>query len=103
MTRRCASEGSKEKDLGFALRSEFFDGDEAVVHSLVFIAILAGNIIFGNFVRANFAFVVSVLHALYDFGFESVTFFEQFVHALGIRAFEAGQSLQISGLPPRAR
>ena len=55
---------------------------EAVFHSLVFIAILAGNIILGHFVRANFAFVIGVLHALYDFGFEGVSFLEQFVDAL---------------------
>lgn len=73
------------------------------IHLLVFIAILSGNIIFGHFVRANFAFVIGVLHTLYDLGLEGVSFLKQFVHALGIRTFAAGQSLQISGLPAIAR
>ena len=78
---------------------------EAAFHSLVFIAILTGNIILGHLVRANFAFVgvAGVLHTLHDLGFEGVSFLEQFVDALGIRSFAARQSLQISGLPAIAR
>ncbi len=96
--------GQHEKEFGFALRGEFFERAEATSDSLVFIAVFAGNIILWHFVRANFAFVgvVSVLHALHDFGFEGVSFLEQFVHALRIRSFAAGQSLQIPRLPARS-
>src|SRR6266436_2455833 len=73
-------------------------------HSLVLIAILAGNIILGDFMRVNFApvGVAGVLYALHRFGLEGVSFFEQLVHTFRIRTFEAGQSLQISGLAARA-
>jgi hypothetical protein len=72
-----------------------FEAAEAADHSLIFIAILAGNIILWDFVRVNFSLVgvSGVLHALHRFGLERVSFFEQLVHTLGIRAFDAGQSL----------
>ena len=60
--------------------------------SLVFIVVLAGNIVLGNFVGANFASVgvSGVLHPFHYLGFEGVSFFEQFVHTLGICAFGVG-------------
>jgi len=70
------------------------------VRSLIFIAVLAGNIILRDFVGVNFALVgvIGVLHALHRFGLERVSFLEQLVDTLGIRTFDAGQSLQGSGL-----
>jgi predicted RNA binding protein YcfA (HicA-like mRNA interferase family) len=67
----------------------------AAVHSLILIAVLAGNIILGDFVRVNFSFVgvAGVLHALHRLGLERVSLLEQLVHTLRIRTFEAGQSL----------
>jgi hypothetical protein len=53
---------------------------------LVFIQVLLGNVVFRNFVRPYFAFIWNVFDSLYDFGLESVSFFEQLVHALRIRA-----------------
>lgn len=66
-----------------------------VAQSLVFIAILTGNVVFRHFVSVNFALVrvAGILNALDDFGLERVSFFEQFVNALRIRAREVGQSL----------
>jgi len=54
---------------------------------------------------ANFAGVVisGILDAFHYFGFERVSFFEQFIHALGVRTFGVGQALQIPGLTASAR
>jgi len=73
--------------------------------SLVFIDVFAGDVVFGDFVGVDLGFVsvVSVLDAFDNIGFEGVSFFEQFVHTLGIGGLEAGQSLQIAGLSARAR
>ena len=68
------------------------EDDEKAVRSLVFIAILAGNIILGDFMRVNFSSVgvPGILHPLHGFGLEGVSFLEQFVHTLRIRTLEAG-------------
>src|SRR4029077_7052376 len=73
--------------------------------SLIFFEILVWNVIFGNFMRPYFAFIGirNVLYALNDFGFERVSFLEQFVHTLRIGAREVRQALQIPGLAARAR
>ena len=54
---------------------------------------------------ANFAGVgvSGIFDAFHYLGFERVSFFEQFIHTLGIRAFGVGQALQIPGLTTRAR
>jgi len=51
-----------------------------------------------HFVCANFYFigVLGILYAHYHLGFERVSFFEQLIHALRVRTFYVGQSLQIS-------
>jgi hypothetical protein len=69
-----------------------------MIGSLILAQILAGNIILRHLVRANFAFVgiSGIFHALHHLGLERVSFLEQFVHAFRIRAFQVGQSLQIS-------
>jgi hypothetical protein len=79
------------------------DGEVAAADSLIFIAILARNIILRDFVRVNFSLVgvAGVLHALHCLGLERVSFLEQLVHTLGIRTFNAGQSLQSSRLAAR--
>lgn len=48
----------------------------------------------------DFTFVLSVFHALDRVRLECISFFEQFAYALGSRAFDVGQSLQVSGLAP---
>src|SRR5271156_832359 len=69
-------------------------------HSLLFIQILAGNIILWHLMRANFPLVSvpGVFHALHRVGLERVSFLKQLVHTLRIRPFNVGQSLQISRL-----
>ena len=47
--------------------------------------------------------ISGVFNALDRVSLERVPFFEQLVHALRIRAFYVGQSLQISRFPARAR
>src|SRR5271156_1043722 len=74
-------------------------------HSLLFIQILAGNIILRNLMRVNFPLVSvpGVFHALHHIGLERVSFVEQLVYTLRIRTLDAGQSLQISRLLARLR
>src|SRR5271156_825518 len=74
-------------------------------HSLLFIQILAGNIILWHLMRANFPLVSvpGVFHALHRVGLERVSFLKQLVHTLRIRTFDVGQSLQISRLLARPR
>ena len=52
--------------------------------SLVFVEVFAGDVVFGDFVGVDFAFVgiTGVLDALHYFGFEGVPFLEQFVDTL---------------------
>jgi len=69
------------------------------------IQILAGNIILGHFMCANFPLVgiLGVFHALHHVGLERVSLLEQLVHTLRIRTLDVGQSLQISRLLARPR
>src|ERR1035437_9476179 len=66
---------------------------------------LLGDIVFRHFVRHYFTLIGirRVLHALHYFGLKRVSFLEQFVDALRIRARLASQSLQIPRLAARAR
>jgi len=47
--------------------------------------------------------VSGALHARDHIGFEGVPFLKQLVHALRIRTFDVGQSLQISSLAARTQ
>jgi hypothetical protein len=69
-----------------------------MIHSLLFIQILARNIILRHLVDVNFHFisVLGVFHALHNVGFERVPFLEQLIHTLRICSLDVRQSLQIS-------
>src|SRR5271163_2886534 len=75
-------------------------GLRAWTRLFLFIQVLLGNVVLRNFMRPYFAFVGvrNVFDAFYNFSFECVSFFEQFVNALGIRALAVRQTLQITGL-----
>ena len=68
-----------------------------------FIPIFAGNIILRHLMSTNLPLisVLGVFHAFHRLGLERVSFLEQLVHTLRIRAFDVGQSLQISSLLAR--
>src|SRR6266853_4650667 len=72
---------------------------------LLFVQIFVGNIILGHLVRANFPLlsVPGAFHTSHYVSLERVSLFKQLVHALRIRTFDVGQSLQISRLPHRPR
>jgi hypothetical protein len=72
---------------------------------LVFFQILVRDVVFRNFVRPYLTFigVRSIFDAFYSLGFERVSFFEQFVHALRIRALTVREALKIARLAARAR
>jgi len=63
--------------------------------SLLFIQILAGNIILRHLMRANLLLVsvTSVFYARHCIGLERVSFLDQLGHTLRIRTFDVGQSL----------
>jgi hypothetical protein len=63
--------------------------------SLLFIPILAGDIILRHLMRANLllASFTSVFHARHCVGLERVSFLDQLGHTLRIRTFDVGQSL----------
>jgi len=67
--------------------------------------VFIGDIILGNFVGDNLILVgvVCVLNAFYDLGLEGIPFLEEFPHAFRAATFDTGESLQIPGLPSRAR
>ena len=64
-------------------------------HSLIFVQIFVGNIILGHFMRVNFVLisVPCVFDARHYFGLERVSFLDQLVDTLRVRAFDVGQSL----------
>ncbi len=64
-------------------------------YSLLFIQILAGNIILRHLVRANLLLVsvTSVFHACHCVGLERVSFLDQLGHTLRICTFDVGQPL----------
>ena len=80
--------------IGFAMESALIGKKFPAGALLVLIQVLVWNI-FGNLVRANLALigVGRVFDSVNDFGLESVSFLEQFVHALGICAGAVGQTL----------
>jgi hypothetical protein len=63
--------------------------------SLLFIQILAGNIVLRHLMRANLLLVIvtSVFYARHCVGLERVSFLDQLGHTLRIRTFDVGQSL----------
>ncbi len=65
---------------------------------LIVVQILLGNVVLRNLAGMNFADsgIVGFFDAAYDPSLEGISFFQQFVDALRIRAFYPGQSLQIS-------
>src|SRR5487761_863628 len=95
-TQKEKTEGRLHKNLDTAAWSAY---------SLLFIPIVAGNIILRHLMRANFPLVsvLGVLHALHRVGLERVSFLKQLVHTLRIRTLDLGQSLQISRLLARPR
>ena len=69
--------------------------------SLLVVQIFAGNVILGHFVRVYFpsVLVVGLFDARHHTGLKRVTFVNQLVNTFRVRAFDVGQSLQISRLP----
>ena len=48
--------------------------------------------------RVNFLFIRDVFHSLDHFGFEGVSFFDQFVHTFRVCGFDIREALQASRL-----
>jgi hypothetical protein len=66
--------------------------------SSLFVEIFAGNIILGHLVSANFPFISlpCAFDASHHVSLERISFLDQLLDTLRVRAFGAGQSLQIS-------
>src|SRR5215467_7363141 len=76
----------------------------------VFVVVLFGDVVLGDFAGADFALVRTggVFHAAHDSCLERLTFFQQFVRALGIGVFHHGRSAKVTAArsgsgPPRTR
>ncbi len=62
---------------------------------LVLVEVFLRYIIFGKLTCSNLFFIgiVSLFHAFYGSGFESISLFEQLADALRIRTLDIGQAL----------
>src|SRR5262249_34160131 len=64
---------------------------------LILVQVFLRHVVFGNFPRPDFA-VRSVFDGVDDVGFESLTFFDELLHALRIRELGSRQSLGVTRL-----